>query len=132
MLAGGACFLLAIGFYMYAEYLIHFGMPELEQIFEQAVSACSGQPNEAACIRAAGEKHVLRFSENKQNIRTFLWTLPIFLVSTATIMGYLGLILWGIQQPASRRPFVAVSGMGILIQTILFIWILVMRFIGLG
>lgn len=132
MIAGGACFLLAIGCYVYAEYLVQNRVPELEQLFEQSIAACGGKAGDPVCIRTAGEKHVTRFAENKTSIKTFIWTLPIFLISSATILGYLGLIIWGIQQPASRRPMVAISAMGILIQTILFIWILVMRYTGLG
>ena len=66
-----------------------------------------------------------------KNLKPWFWNLPLLGLTFATILGYSGLIWWGIYQPASRRPMVAISAIGMLIQTALFIWILVVRFVGL-
>lgn len=133
LVGGGFFFLLAIGCYLYAEYLLRFEQLGLEAVYSAELTVCdqAATANQLACINAAGEQHVIRLAEFRDWIIIFVWNLPLFWITLSTILGYSGLIMWGIQLPASRRPFIALSAIGILIQTLLLVWLLVMRFLEL-
>ena len=133
LVAGGFFFLLAISCYLYAEYLLRFEQPALEAVYSAELTVCDqGEAtSQLACINAAGEQHAARLAELKDWLIVFIWNLPLLWITLSTILGYSGLIMWGIQLPASRRPFIALSAIGILIQTLLLVWLLVMRFLEL-
>jgi hypothetical protein len=98
---------------------------------ELGVCDSGPQARQLACIDAAGERHARRLSEFRDRVLLFVWSMPLVWITLSTIFGYSGLIMWGVLLPASRRPFVALSAIGILIQTLLLVWMLVSRYLEL-
>ena len=133
LVAGGFFFLLAISSYLYAEYALRFEQPGLEIIYGDELGVCDAGPRTAqlGCINAAGERHARRLSAFREHVLLFVWKLPLVWITLSTILGYSGLIMWGVLLPASRRPFIALSAIGILIQTLLLVWMLVLRYLDL-
>ena len=132
--AGGLFFVLALASYFYAEYEYKAGQLLLHQDQSRSVQKCMQMQDIVElrqCYTSSQVSHIERHKTFLQRLRPYFWTLPLSFLTLATILGYSGLIWWGIYQPATRRPMVAISAIGILIQTALFVWILVVRFIGL-
>lgn len=139
LISAGLCFILAICSFLYAEFMDYTVVKGLDQELAKKTKNCKLGPSAKLNTNQKTQECImnqkLHYIKLKKNfyraIKPFFWTWPLMLISLSTILGYLGLIWWAVYQPASKRPFIAISAMGILIQTILMIWIIVMRFVGL-
>ncbi|MCR9145002.1 MAG: hypothetical protein NXI24_22380 [bacterium] len=133
LVAGGVFFLLAIGSYIYAEYALRYHQPALETVYAAELEVCdaAAHAERLVCIEKAGADRLDRQAEFRERTLLFVWHLPLIFITLSTVLGYSGLIMWGVLLPASRRPFIALSAIGILIQTLLLVWLLVLRYLDL-
>ena len=133
LVLGGVFFVLAISSYLYAEYLYATTAQNIEADYTAALTTCDAGESASIsdCAARATQDYEVQHKVFESQLRTFVLNLPLAGVTLATIFGYSGLIMWGIQLPASRRPFIAVSAMGILLQTILLVVIIIHRFLDM-
>ncbi|MCB1174310.1 MAG: hypothetical protein KDK39_12125 [Leptospiraceae bacterium] len=129
---GGVFFVLGLFSYIYAEFSYSTGIDELRRLQNKEVGACFERKAELVrdCYTDVSVDHYKKHQSLLADVQPWSWHIPLLCITLATTLGYSGLIWWGVYQPASRRPMVAISAIGILLQTILFIWLLVLRFVS--
>ncbi|MCB1323349.1 MAG: hypothetical protein KDK34_24030 [Leptospiraceae bacterium] len=133
LIAGGIFFVIAMLSYVYAEYLHRYERPRLEVIYGQDINACADRVGVQyiACVQEAADANAQRIESIKSSINMFVLNMPLTWITFATIFGYSGLVMWYIQLPAYRRPWIAISAIGILLQTMLMVGVIIHRFLDL-
>ena len=139
MILGGIFYVLALTSFVWAEYQNQAFRVLAAENWNKNLKACvTNHPQQInkqfvdQCFLDSDLEKIKNTSAFNKSIKLYFFTLPMLFVSLSTITGYMGLIWWGIYQGAARRPFVAVSAIGILIQTILLVWLIVVRSMDLA